>query len=71
MGPDHFRGDYGRIEIGSGTAVEENVTVSSSPCAGLSHWKKVTLGHRGIIHARSIGDWSVVGMGAVLDLRAR
>jgi carbonic anhydrase/acetyltransferase-like protein (isoleucine patch superfamily) len=65
-----LRGDYGRIEIGSGTAVEENVTVHAPPARVCRIGKKVTLGHGAIIHARSIGDWSVVGMGAVLSLRA-
>ena len=65
-----LRGDYGRIEIGSGTAVEENVTVHAPPARVCHIGKKVTLGHGAIIHAKSIGDWSVVGMGAVLSLRA-
>jgi carbonic anhydrase/acetyltransferase-like protein (isoleucine patch superfamily) len=65
-----LRGDYGRIEIGAGTAVEENVTVHAPPARICHIGKKVTLGHGAIIHARSIGDWSVIGMGAVLSLRA-
>ena len=65
-----LRGDYGRIEIGSGTAVEENVTIHAPPAQVCHIGKKVTLGHGAIIHARSIGDWAVVGMGAVLSLGA-
>lgn len=63
-----LRGDYGRIEIGSGTAVEENVTVHAPPQRVCQIKKKVTLGHGAIIHARYIGDLAVIGMGAVLSL---
>ena len=63
-----LRGDYGRIVIGSGTAVEENVVVHAPPEKVCQIGKKVTLGHGAIIHARSIGDLAVVGMGAVVSL---
>ena len=63
-----LRGDYGRIEIGSGTAVEENVTIHAPPERVCQVGKKVTLGHGAIIHARSIGGLAVIGMGAVLSL---
>ena len=63
-----LRGDYGRIVIGSGTAVEENVVVHAPPEQTCLIGNKVTLGHGAIIHAFSIGDLVVVGMGAVLSL---
>jgi carbonic anhydrase/acetyltransferase-like protein (isoleucine patch superfamily) len=63
-----LRGDYGRIEIGSGTAAEENITIHAPPQGVCQIGKKVTLGHGAIIHASTIGDLAVVGMGAVLSL---
>jgi carbonic anhydrase/acetyltransferase-like protein (isoleucine patch superfamily) len=63
-----LRGDYGRIEIDSGTAVEENVTIHAPPQQVCKIGKKVTLGHGAIIHARTVGDLAVIGMGAVLSL---
>jgi carbonic anhydrase/acetyltransferase-like protein (isoleucine patch superfamily) len=66
-----LRGDYGRIEIGIGTAVEENVTIHAPPERVCQVGKKVTLGHGAIIHASNIGDLAVVGMGAVLSLGVR
>ena len=63
-----LRGDYGRIEIGPGPAVEENVTIHAPPEQVCQIGEKVTVGHGAIIHARSIGDLVVVGMGAVLSL---
>ena len=63
-----LRGDYGRIEIGAGTAVEENVVIHAPPERVCQVGKKVTLGHGAIIHSSSIGDLAVIGMGAVLSL---
>ena len=63
-----LRGDYGRIEIGSGTAVEEGVIVHVPPEQVCHVGKKVTLGHGAIIHSKAIGDLAVIGMGAVVSL---
>ena len=63
-----LRGDYGGIVIGAGTAIEENVVVHAPPDKLCQIGRRVTLGHGCIIHARSIGDWVVVGMGAVVSL---
>ena len=66
-----LRGDYGRIEIGSGTAVEEGVIVHAPPNETCKIGEKVTLGHGAIVHASTIGDLAVVGMGAVLSIRSK
>jgi carbonic anhydrase/acetyltransferase-like protein (isoleucine patch superfamily) len=63
-----LRGDYGRIEIDSGTAIEENVTIHAPPQKVCQIGKKVTIGHGAIIHASTVGDLAVIGMGAVLSL---
>ncbi|MBW1851385.1 MAG: gamma carbonic anhydrase family protein [Deltaproteobacteria bacterium] len=65
-----LRGDYGRIEVGSGTAVEEGVMVHAPPDGICKIGKKVTIGHGAIIHGKSIGDFSVIGMGAVVSIYA-
>eukprot|EP01008_Symbiontida_sp_HLA12_P002873 NODE_808_length_751_cov_1.503185_g799_i0.p1 GENE.NODE_808_length_751_cov_1.503185_g799_i0~~NODE_808_length_751_cov_1.503185_g799_i0.p1 ORF type:complete len:180 (+),score=57.48 NODE_808_length_751_cov_1.503185_g799_i0:164-703(+) len=62
------RGDYGRIEIGDGTAVEEGVIIHAPPGDVCRIGKRVTLGHGAVIHGRRIGDMAVIGMGAVLSL---
>ncbi len=63
-----LRGDYGRIEIGSGTAVEEGVIVHAPP-GGLNRiGTSVTLGHGAILHGNAVGDFSVIGMGAILSI---
>lgn len=66
-----LRGDYGRIEIGTGTAVEEGVIVHVPPQQVGKIGNKVTLGHGAIIHAQEIGDFAVVGMGAVVSIGAK
>jgi len=63
-----LRGDYGRIEIGNGTAVEEGVVIHSPPSGLQRIGKNVTLGHGAILHGRIIGDFSVIGMGAILSI---
>lgn len=62
------RGDYGRIEIGDGTAVEENAVIHAPPGETNTIGEKVTIGHGAIVHGRLIGDNAVIGMGAVLSI---
>jgi len=66
-----LRGDYGCIEIGPETAVEEGVIIHAPPGMVGQLGRRVTLGHGAIIHAESVGDWSVIGMGAVVSLGAK
>lgn len=63
-----LRGDYGRIEIGDGTAVEEKVLIHAPPDHLNRIGKNVTLGHGAILHGSSIGDGAVIGMGAILSI---
>lgn len=62
------RGDYGRIEIGHGTAVEEGVIIHAPPEDTSRIGKKVTIGHGAVVHGKIIGDGAVIGMGAVVSL---
>ena len=65
-----LRGDYGRIEIGSGTAVEEGVIIHAPVEEICNIGQKVTLGHGCIVHSAFIGDIAVIGMGAVVSIWA-
>jgi carbonic anhydrase/acetyltransferase-like protein (isoleucine patch superfamily) len=66
-----LRGDYGRIEVGSGTAIEEGVVVHAPPEDICRIGDKVTIGHGAIIHCADIGNDAVIGMGAVLSIFSR
>ncbi len=63
-----LRGDYGRIVIGDGTAVEEGVIIHSPPNETQTIGKKVTFGHGAVSHGKYIGDLVVVGMGAITSI---
>jgi carbonic anhydrase/acetyltransferase-like protein (isoleucine patch superfamily) len=63
-----LRGDYGRIEIGDGTAVEEGVIVHAPPSDTNRIGEKVTIGHGAVVHGKYIGHGAVIGMGAILSI---
>jgi carbonic anhydrase/acetyltransferase-like protein (isoleucine patch superfamily) len=63
-----LRGDYGRIEIGDGTAVEEGVIIHAPPCDTNRIGTKVTIGHGAIVHGKYIGNQAVIGMGSILSI---
>ena len=65
-----LRGDYGSIEIGSGTAVEEGVMMHAPPSGTCRVGEKVTIGHGAIIHSSSIGGFALIGMGSVISICA-
>jgi len=65
-----LRGDYGRIEVGDGTAVEEGAVVHCPPGDVNRMGKRVTIGHGAVIHGRNIGDSAVIGMGAIVSIWA-
>jgi len=62
-----LRGDYGSIEIGDETAVEEAVIVHARPADWTRIGKRVTIGHGAMIHNATIRDGAVIGMRAVVS----
>jgi carbonic anhydrase/acetyltransferase-like protein (isoleucine patch superfamily) len=66
-----IRGDYGSIEIGSGTAVEEGVIIHAPPKQACKIGEHVTLGHGAVIHSQLVDDYAVIGMGAVTSIRSK
>jgi len=65
-----LRGDYGSIEVGQATAIEEGVLVHAPPEQVCRIGNRITIGHGAIIHCRSIGDTVLIGMGAILSIWA-
>lgn len=60
------RGDADSISIGAGTNVQDNVSMHSDPGFPLSVGANVSVGHNAVVHGCTIGDASLIGMGAVV-----
>jgi phenylacetic acid degradation protein len=60
-------GDFGRVRIGSGTAIEENVVVHARPNQECVIGNSVTVGHSSVLHDCVVGDYAVIGMGSVVS----
>lgn len=65
-----LRGDYGRIEIWDGTAVEEGVIVHAPPGETSRIGTKVTIGHGAIVHGKLVDNQAVIGMGSIISIWA-
>ena len=61
-----LRGDDGYIEVGEGTNIQDNSVVHSDPGSNTVIGANVTVGHACIIHGCTIGDGSLIGMGAIV-----
>ncbi len=55
-----IRGDFGKIVIGDGTLVEDNVVIHVGSKAEIGN--KVIIGHMVMIHDAVINDFSLIGM---------
>jgi len=62
-----LRGDYGSIEIGDETAIEEGVIIHARPEDWTRIGHRVTLGHGAMVHNAIIHDGAVIGMRAVIS----
>jgi carbonic anhydrase/acetyltransferase-like protein (isoleucine patch superfamily) len=65
-----LRGDYGTIDIGNESVIEEGVVIHAPPGEHCTIGNRVVVGHGAIIHARSIDDLAMIGMGAILSIRS-
>ncbi len=61
-----LRGDNEWIEIGERTNVQDNCTLHTDPGFPLTIGSGCTIGHNSILHGCSIGDNTLIGMGAIL-----
>jgi gamma-carbonic anhydrase len=60
------RGDINRILVGHHTNIQDNAVLHNAddfPCV-IGNW--VTVGHSAIVHACTVGDETLIGMGAVI-----
>ena len=61
-----LRGDLAPIRIGKRTNIQDNVTVHVSTGMGVVVGDEVTVGHNAVLHACTIDDNVMVGMGAIV-----
>lgn len=66
-----IRADLAEIRIGKRTNIQDNVTVHLSCDLGVYVGNNVTVGHNAILHACTIEDDVLVGMGAIVMDGAR
>lgn len=61
-----LRGDNEPIEIGNRTNIQDNCALHTDPGFPLTIGTECTIGHAAILHGCTIGDSSMVGMGAIV-----
>jgi carbonic anhydrase/acetyltransferase-like protein (isoleucine patch superfamily) len=66
-----LRGDNDLIRIGEGSNIQDNAMLHTDTDEPLSVGVHCTVGHHAILHACTIEDGSLIGMGAVVLNRAR
>ena len=66
-----IRGDNEPITIGKGSNIQDGAMLHSDVGSPLSIGARVTVGHHAILHGCTIGDGSLIGMGATVLNGAR
>jgi len=61
-----LRADINKIRIGAGTNLQDGTIVHLADDAGVEVGEFTTVGHRAILHACSIGNESLIGMGSTI-----
>jgi len=61
-----LRGDYGTIDIGDFSIVEDNCVMHARPDDICKIGKHVTIGHGAVVHNATLHDWVMIGMGAIV-----
>ncbi len=61
-----LRGDINSIEVGEGSNVQDGTIIHLADEYGVKIGKYVTIGHKAMIHACTIGDECLIGMSATI-----
>ncbi|MBN7796030.1 gamma carbonic anhydrase family protein [Parahaliea mediterranea] len=61
-----LRGDAERIAVGAGSNIQDGTVIHADPGFPAVIGENVTVGHNAMLHGCSIGDGSLVGIGAVV-----
>ncbi|MDR0276101.1 MAG: gamma carbonic anhydrase family protein [Burkholderiaceae bacterium] len=65
------RGDTDSISIGEGSNIQDLSVLHADAGAPLTVGRRVTVGHKVILHGCTVGDETMIGMGAVVLNNAR
>ena len=66
-----LRGDNEPIVVGDGSNIQDGCVVHTDPGTPVSIGRHCTIGHRAILHSCTIGDNTLIGMGATVLNRSR
>lgn len=66
-----IRGDNDLIVIGENSNVQDGAVLHTDPGLQLTIGRNCTIGHKAILHGCTIGDNTLIGMGAVILNRAK
>jgi carbonic anhydrase/acetyltransferase-like protein (isoleucine patch superfamily) len=61
-----IRADNEPMQIGSGSNIQDAAVLHSDPGSPLRIGENVTVGHQAMLHGCSVGDGSLIGIGAVV-----
>ncbi|QKV53926.1 gamma carbonic anhydrase family protein [Comamonas antarctica] len=61
-----LRGDTSNLRIGAGTNIQDGSVLHADPGKPLVVGERVTVGHQVMLHGCTIGDESLIGIGAVV-----
>lgn len=61
-----IRGDVARVVLGEGTNVQDNAVIHCDYGYPNIIGAHVTIGHGAVVHGRAVGDWSLIGIDAVV-----
>lgn len=60
------RGDMAPIKIGEGTNIQDNAVIHTDTSLPTFIGKYVTVGHSAIVHAATVEDDALIGMGSII-----
>ena len=61
-----IRGDNDQITIGEGSNIQDGAVLHTDPGFTLDIGANVTVGHKAMLHGCTVGDCSLIGIGAVV-----
>ena len=66
-----LRGDGNTITVGEGSNIQDNAVVHIDSDAPAVIGRHVTVGHAAVVHGCTVGDYSLIGIGATILSHAR